>query len=1176
MYMRSGLFLTLFLGVSLLLQAQDFSNKGKDFWLGYGNHVRMFRTPSSQVPAEQMQIYVTSDVSTTGSVTIPGIGFSSPFTVTANQISTIDIPRTAGLFNEGKTNLGIHVTAEKPVVVYSFIYVGSVSGATVCLPVATLGKEYYSVNYTQLSNESDSYSYFFSIATDTGTTSIEVTPAANTLGGLAAGSTYTYNLAQGEVFQVLSPSDLTGSRIKSVSSGSGSCKRIAVFCGSGKISIGCVNSVGTSDNLYQQMYPVNTWGKNYITVPGINATDRSGQTNFYRIFRSDPTATVTLNGNLVNGFVNGQYFDFSNNQTNYIHSEKPILVAQYFTSAGCSNNNGNGDPEMIYLNPTEQTISSVTLNSMQPNSGTNISEHYINAVVPNTPDAIGSFRIDGGLAGSFSPVPQNPAYAFTQVAVSRGAHTITCDSGFNAIAYGVGSAESYGYSAGTNLKDLYQFVTVNNQYAIVNFPAGCKNSPLSFSMTFPYQPTRISWVFGAGLNAMGLRDSVIAAPAYDSTWVVNGRTLYRYKLDKRYTIAATGSFPIKIFATNTTSEGCNGEQEINYDLQIYERPAVSFSYSNNGCITDPVLFRDTVNGDGRPVIKYSWFFGDGLSADSSHPSHTYNNGGVYTVKFSAITDVGCLSDTLTKTVTVFAPPAAAFTAAPACLNKAVTFTDHSTAAAGSTIIKWYWNFGDNSTPVVATSNNPVQHTYTATGNYNVTLQVELGSGCKSAVKTLPVTVHLLPVANFTAPAICLSDPIAQFTDSSYMAGNSQAIFTYLWDFGNGTTDVQKNGQGRFTATGIYDVKLTVTSSDGCVKDTTKKFTVNGAVPKALFSSTTDYTALCSNKPISIKDGSTIDFGKIIRTEIYWDYNNSPLLKTVDSFPAPGKTYTWKYPDFGKPATKTVQIRYVVYSGINCISEANSTVTLHASPQLQFDSMPPVCEEVPAFQLTAASDNSVFATPGLYSGKGVSADGLFSPLQAGAGVHLIKYSVTGANGCTADSSRSITVYPMPVVNAGPDKFLLEGGFVVLEGSATGINPVYSWTPATFLDNPSIARPKVTAPLDMVYTLQVRTANGCKGSDAVQVKILKEIKVPNAFSPNGDGINDTWLIQYLDSYPDCTVDVYNRYGQQVFHAAGYTKNWDGRVNGQPLPVGTYYWMIDPKNGRTRMNGSVTILR
>src|SRR6185312_4775092 len=102
------------------------------------------------------------------------------------------------------------------------------------------------------------------IATDTGTTTIAITPSQATRGGLQANTTTAFNLSQGQIYQVLSASDLTGSVIQSVSSATSGCKKIAVFCGSGKISIGC-GSPGTSDNLYQQMYPVSTWGKNYIT-----------------------------------------------------------------------------------------------------------------------------------------------------------------------------------------------------------------------------------------------------------------------------------------------------------------------------------------------------------------------------------------------------------------------------------------------------------------------------------------------------------------------------------------------------------------------------------------------------------------------------------------------------------------------------------------------------------------------------------------------------------------------------------------------------------------------------------------------------------------------------------------------------------------------------------------------
>src|SRR5207249_7898098 len=133
-------------------------------------HVRMFTGNGGNTAYEQMQLYITSDVNTTGQVDIAGVGFSQSFSITANQITTINIPRTAALMDQGLYDYGIHVTAQNPVVVYSFIYVNAISGATVCLPTETLGKEYYSVNYTQVSNDPNSYSYFFVVAADTGTT----------------------------------------------------------------------------------------------------------------------------------------------------------------------------------------------------------------------------------------------------------------------------------------------------------------------------------------------------------------------------------------------------------------------------------------------------------------------------------------------------------------------------------------------------------------------------------------------------------------------------------------------------------------------------------------------------------------------------------------------------------------------------------------------------------------------------------------------------------------------------------------------------------------------------------------------------------------------------------------------------------------------------------------------
>ena len=92
----------------------------------------------------------------------------------------------------------------------------------------------------------------------------------------------------------------------------------------------------------------------------------------------------------------------------------------------------------------------------------------------------------------------------------------------------------------------------------------------------------------------------------------------------------------------------------------------------------------------------------------------------------------------------------------------------------------------------------------------------------------------------------------------------------------------------------------------------------------------------------------------------------------------------------------------------------------------------------------------------------------------------------------------------------------------------------------------------------------------------VKLLKSPNIPNTFSPNNDGINDVWLIKYLETYPSSRVQVFTRTGASVFESRGYTKPWNGTRNGQPLPVDTYYYIIEPGNGGKPFTGYVTIVK
>jgi gliding motility-associated-like protein len=1167
--------------VPVLLFSQDFSNKGKEFWISYSYHVGMAGGGNPT-----MTLYITSDVNTNYSVEIYGVSTIQSGTITAGQVVTTVIPTSCFINNEGLfTGHTIRVVTDKNSVVYAYITRSAVSGATLCLPTPVLGREYYSTNFTQISNELNSNSYFTIIAVEDNTT-VEITPSSSTKNGWVGGTTYTVNLNKGQIYQVMGTvsgtigSDLTGSLIKSIASGSGGCKRIAVFSGSGKISIGCGTSAQTSDNLYQQLYPTGSWGLKYLTIPSYNRP-----TNFFRIIRKTASTNVYLNGALVPAasFTNN-YYQFSNATPNVITASEPISVAQYFTTQGCAGNGSPYDPDMIMLNPVEQNINNVTLVSSNLAATTN-QQHHLHVIMRNGGTGISSFKLDGNAVSPASWVthPGDPAYSYLYLPnVSQGYHKLTCDSGFNALAYGYADAESYGYSAGANVKDLYQFVSIINQYATVNFPATCKNTPFYFRIVLPYQPTQIQWVFGSALNAMSIPDVTINSPVFDSTWVVNGRTVYRYSLPSQYNISAIGTYPIKVVANNPTSDGCNGVQEIDYDLQVFNPPSAGFYFNSNGCVTSPINFFDTSNTGGRPIIQWNWNFGDAATSSIQNPSHTYPAPGSYFPIFSVITDIGCISDIATKNVILTQLPFANFSSnLPSCAGKTITFNDLSTVSGGSTIAKWYWDFGDGSPVVTATNNSPQIHTYTTVGPYNVTLKVETTTGCQSFVFTKQMMIYSNPVAGFIAPEVCLTDPSAPFFDTSKISvGN---IAAWQWNFGdananagNPNTSTLQNPTHRYTVVGNYTATLIVTSNNGCTDTISQTFTVNGSIPLANFT-VQNANALCSNKIVTIADASTVDFGNIVKTEIYWDWTNDPTIKTIDDVSAPGKIYTHTYPDFGTPATKTVTVRMISYSGISCLNVLTKTITLLATPSLRFDVMNEVCTNAPSFQITQAGITNGLPGTGVFSGPGVSSSGFFNPNTATAGVHTIRYTFTGTNNCSNYIEQAITVNPTPNAFAGPDKTVLEGGGVQLTPALNSGFPVtYTWSPPTGLSNANAPDPLASPVDDITYTLKVTSDKGCNTSDQVFVKVLRKPQIPNIFSPNGDGIHDKWVINFLESYPGCTVEVFNRYGQQIYYSIGYTNPWDGTVNGKPVPVGTYYYIVDPKNGRQKQAGYVDIVR
>lgn len=170
-----------------------------------------------------------------------------------------------------------------------------------------------------------------------------------------------------------------------------------------------------------------------------------------------------------------------------------------------------------------------------------------------------------------------------------------------------------------------------------------------------------------------------------------------------------------------------------------------------------------------------------------------------------------------------------------------------------------------------------------------------------------------------------------------------------------------------------------------------------------------------------------------------------------------------------------------------------------------------------------------------------------------------------------------VHEKPLVDAGPDRVTLKDYPVTINARAEGDQVQFRWTPVTYLNDTGSLTPTVIPRGDITYTLSAVTAAGCTDKDEVLVKVVERIFVPNAFTPNQDGVNDIWHIPYLDPSFEAEVSVYNRWGQRVYHINNSAVNWDGSFRNEPQPSGVYVYMINFKKRKfPNMKGTLLLIR
>ncbi|GAB3202266.1 hypothetical protein GCM10027293_27490 [Pontibacter aydingkolensis] len=178
-----------------------------------------------------------------------------------------------------------------------------------------------------------------------------------------------------------------------------------------------------------------------------------------------------------------------------------------------------------------------------------------------------------------------------------------------------------------------------------------------------------------------------------------------------------------------------------------------------------------------------------------------------------------------------------------------------------------------------------------------------------------------------------------------------------------------------------------------------------------------------------------------------------------------------------------------------------------------------------------------------------------------------------SGCESTRQEAKVQVVGPQVTVSEDLTIIEGKTVQL--SATG-GASYEWSPAEGLSDPTISTPVAKPAKTTTYVVKVTTREGCVVTKQVTVTVLPRIIITNVITPNGDGYNDRFEIKGIENYPNATVEIYTRWGEQVFQSKGYPEAWNGTKNGNALPVGAYYYIIKLDATSAPISGSVTIVK
>jgi len=1132
---------------------------GKEFWVGF-----MFNPPSYPL---QMNIFISSDVNTTGSVDVPLLGISIPFTVVANVTTTVtlssdDVMHTT---SEEVENKGVVITTEDTVAVFAINFQTYSADAAVVYPYRSLGTEYRIFSHRGLifGSENDYSSEFLIVSPQDGT-EVEITTTCDTQEGNLAGVPWVVQLDSGETYQVKAVDgveDLTGSTIIGTAA-SGSCRPFAVFSGTSCARV--PEPCAACDHLFTQNLPRTVWGTRYHSVPFATTTSYA-----YRLMSDVDGTVILVDGTASVALDAGEWQNVydATDATCFVGNQR-FAVAQYMQGVDCS---GNGDPALLILNAEEQRITGVTFSTVESNV---ITDHYLNLVTSSS--NVGSITIDGlpVPVSAFSAYAACPEVSYASVPITEGSHTLLGAAGFSGYVYGMGEAESYAYSVGS----------------------------------FSDEPPLLVDTVLCGLDSTGSITLLAPTQIFMPYWSLYSLPEDTLAVGGQYTFVPPAS-DVYVVSGQEFVSGCTSQ--FLFSVEVADPPGLNVTAGGQAtiqvCAYEPVQL--LVEPDPPGAYIYTWWPATSLSSPSiPNPVATPASTTWYYSSVSTLN--GCAVAFDSVLVTVVGGDVMIHEASPAftslCLGDSVQFNLNVQRIVGEDLLNgtlgalWQSVIGGSLDPVCGAVegdalyfNGPAPREATTVG-----LNVSNGGTIRFALKVadgmapcdnaevgdnVVLQYSLTGVAPWVNIATYLefSYPELIMVDAIIPPGAFSANTFFRW-IQVGTVALGQDNWvlDQVTIAAVDDTGLDLAWSPGA------DLQASDIPDPWAYPSSTGWYTINTTDPVSAcvyTDSVFVDVGDPFSIAITADTVLCDAAGIIlNAEPSSGTDHTWNWSPASAlnasfiqapTATPTVTTSFAVEvtNAQGCSAQDTVTITVGQLLDLTISVDPPSICAGETVELEAMVGGGGIGITHSWSPAGTvvdpsSATTLAAPTTTTWFNDLV---VDTLSGCTVVDSVLVEVSNVLNATALPDTLVCSGiGFQLGVVHDVPLPATIAWSPANLLTGANTAAPVVQFDSTMTYTVIVSDANGCAAFDTVLVTIALsnlDILSDTTFCAGGSVLLDagfpeaTHLWSTGATTQTLLVDSSGDYSVTIASPLGCTRDHVTTVVVNPLP--TVDFGVDP---------------